>query len=164
MAVTQSDRRRAGPVARLPGGRARGPGMVSDVAGVSRYPAMLLAWVLPGRQDIVDLLGRPFALPSPPPPLPAVVSHRAVREAISTVLERASANELAEECVRFGLEPSTGGSDDPWHGKWRYVERRLRHQELPDLLVLAGRVTEIYEDPVLDHLLGLAGPAMSARS
>jgi hypothetical protein len=64
---------------------------------------------------------------------------------------------LAEECVRFGLEPSAGGSDDPWHGKWRYVERRLRHMELSGLLALARRVTEIYEDPVLDHLLGLAG-------
>jgi very-short-patch-repair endonuclease len=111
--------------------------------------------VLP-RQDAVDWISQVFAAP-PPPPLPATASHRTVREAIATVLARMSANELADECIRFGLEPSTGGSDDPWQGKWRYVERRLRHRELPDLLALARKVTEIYEDPVLDHLLGIAG-------
>jgi hypothetical protein len=85
------------------------------------------------------------------------VSHRTVREVIATVLEHVSAHELAEECVRFGLDPSSGGPDDPWQGKWRFVERRLRHQDLPGLLALARKVTEIYEDPVLDHLLGLEG-------
>jgi hypothetical protein len=110
----------------------------------------------PDGQDIAGLLSPAFAPPAPPP-LPGSASHRSVREAIATVLERVSANELAEECVRLGLEPSACGSDDPWHGKWRYVERRLRHMELPGLLTLARRVTEIYEDPVLDHLLGLAG-------
>ncbi len=110
----------------------------------------------PGDQDAVDLLSQLFAPPSPPP-LPATASHRSVREAVATVLAGVSANELAEECVRFGLEPSSGGLDDPWRGKWRYVERRLRHLSLPDLLALARKVTEIYEDPVLDHLLGLAG-------
>lgn len=109
-----------------------------------------------GGQDAAGLPGQLLAPPSPPP-LPAAASHRSVREAVATVLERVSANELAEECVRFGLEPSSGGIDDPWHGKWRYVERRLRHLDLADLLALARKVTEIYEDPVLDHLLGLAG-------
>jgi hypothetical protein len=105
---------------------------------------------------VVDLLSQLFT-PAPPLPLSATASHRSVREAVAAVLANVSANELAEECVRFGLEPSAGGLDDLWRGKWRYVERRLRHMGLRDLLALGGKVTEIYEDPVLDHLLGLAG-------
>jgi hypothetical protein len=77
--------------------------------------------VLP-RQDTVDWISQFFNAP-PSQPLPATASHRAVREAIAMALARVSANELAEECVRLGLEPSTGGSDDPWQGKWRSTVR-----------------------------------------
>ncbi|HUZ51684.1 MAG TPA: hypothetical protein VMU94_04050 [Streptosporangiaceae bacterium] len=82
-----------------------------------------------------------------------------LREAIASALEGMSANELAEECVRFGLPPEEEGEDGPWRGKWRYVERRIRHWQLPDLLALGRRVVAVYDDNrVLNHLLGLDGP------
>ncbi len=74
--------------------------------------------------DTTDWFSHIFDEPSTPP-LPTTASHRSVRKAIADVLEHVNANELAEECVRFGLEPSLGDNDDPWRGKWRYVERRL---------------------------------------
>ena len=82
-----------------------------------------------------------------------------LREAIAGVLARVSANELAEECVRFGLPPEEAGEDGPWRGKYRYVERRIRHWMLPELLALGRHVAAVYDDDrVLNHLLGLDGP------
>jgi len=95
--------------------------------------------------------------PPAPPPLPGSLTPQALREAIATVLAKVSANELADECVRFGLDPSAGDRDDPWMGKWRYVERRIRHWKLLELLALARAVFEVYDDRVLGHLLGLVG-------
>jgi hypothetical protein len=64
--------------------------------------------------------------PSVPSPLP--LTPRVLREAIASALERVSARELADECVRFGLPPhDPWAEEDPWRGKWRYVERRIRH-------------------------------------
>jgi hypothetical protein len=37
-----------------------------------------------------------------------------------------------------------------------YVERRLRHFKLPELVELAGKVTDVYDDEALDRLLTLA--------
>jgi very-short-patch-repair endonuclease len=95
--------------------------------------------------------------PPEPPPLPESLTPQALREAIAGVLAGVSANELADECVRFGLESPVSDRDDPWKGKWRYVERRIRHWKLPELLDLARAVAAVYDDRVLGHLLTLAG-------
>jgi hypothetical protein len=44
------------------------------------------------------------------PALPLAVSHQTVRTAIANVLETVHADELANECVQFGLEPQRDGS------------------------------------------------------
>lgn len=101
------------------------------------------------------LAGIPLA-PSVPSPLP--LTPRVLREAIASALERVSARELADECVRFGLPPhDPWAEEDPWRGKWRYVERRIRHWKLPELMALARDVTGVYDDRVLNHLLALHG-------
>jgi len=61
-----------------------------------------------------------------------------LREAIASVLAGVSANELVEECVRLGLPPEAENEDSPWRGKWRYVERRIRHWKMPELLALGA--------------------------
>jgi hypothetical protein len=82
-----------------------------------------------------------------------------LRKAIASVLQRISANELADECVRFGLPPEAENEDSPWRGKWRYVERRIRHWKLAELLVLGQDVAAVYDDDdALNHLLCLNGP------
>jgi hypothetical protein len=82
-----------------------------------------------------------------------------LREAIASVLERVSAYELADECVRFGLPGEAENEDGPMRGKWRYVERRIRHWKLSELLTLGRRVDAVYDDDrLLSHLLGLDGP------
>ena len=97
--------------------------------------------------------------PPPPPPLPEKLTPTELRKAIAGVLERISANELADECVRFGLPPEAENEDSPWRGKWRYVERRIRHWKLSELLLLGRDVAAVYDDDrVLNHLLGLDGP------
>lgn len=97
--------------------------------------------------------------PAPPPPLPDRLTPKVLREAIASALARVSANELAEECVRFGLPAEEEGEDGPWRGKWRYVERRIRHWKLPELLRLGHDVAAVYDDNRdLNHLLDLGGP------
>lgn len=97
--------------------------------------------------------------PTPPPPLPDRLTPKVLREAIASALARVSANELADECVRFGLPPEADNEDGPWQGKWRYVERRIRHWRLPELLALGRDVAAVYDDDrVLNHLLGMNGP------
>jgi hypothetical protein len=97
--------------------------------------------------------------PSAPPPLPDRLTHTVLRKAIASVLERLSANDVADECVGFGLPPETENEDSPWRGKWRYVERRIRHFKMTELLALGRAVAEVYDDdPVLNHLLGMGGP------
>jgi hypothetical protein len=101
---------------------------------------------------LADLLLPPTA----PPTLPDRLTPKVLREAIASVLARVSANELAEECVRFGLPPEEENEDGPWRGKWRYVERRIRHWRLPELLALGHDVGAVYDDDrVLNHLLGM---------
>jgi len=92
--------------------------------------------------------------------LPEKLTPTKLRKAIASVLAGISANELADECVRFGLPPESENEDSPWRGKWRYVERRIRHWKLPELLVLGRDVAAVYDDDdcVLNHLLGLDGP------
>lgn len=91
------------------------------------------------------------------------VSHKTVRTAIANTLEKVRAQELAQECVQFGLEPQRDDEDSPWSGKWRYVERRLRHLQLPELLELAGRVQVVHESAELAHLLGLVGGGVAGE-
>lgn len=81
------------------------------------------------------------------------VSRKTVRTAIASTLEKVRVH----ECVQFGLEPQRDDEDPPWSAKWRYVERRLRHLQLPELLELAGRVQVVHESAELAHLLGLVG-------
>jgi len=96
---------------------------------------------------------------APLPPLPDRLTPKVLREAIASVLAGVSANELAQECVRFGLPAEEEDEDGPWRGKWRYVERRIRHWMLPELLALGRHVAAVYDDDrVLNHLLGLDGP------
>jgi hypothetical protein len=100
-----------------------------------------------------------FFTPPPPPPLPEKLTPTELRNAIASVLARISANELADECVRFGLPREAENEDSPWRGKWRYAERRIRHWKLPELLALGRDVAGVYDDDrVLNHLLGLDGP------
>ena len=103
---------------------------------------------------VADLFTPPL-----PPPLPERLTPTELRKAIASVLERISASELADECVRFGLPPEAENEDSPWRGKWRYVERRIRHWKLSELLVLGRDVAAVYDDDrVLNHLLGLDRP------
>jgi hypothetical protein len=73
------------------------------------------------------------------------------------VLETVHAQELAQECVQFGLEPPRDHEDSPRKGKCRYVARRLRRRELPELLELAAKVQVVYESAELAHLLSMIG-------
>ena len=112
----------------------------------------------PGASASTETLSGLFSQPSPPP-LPDRLTPRVLREAIASALERVSAYELADECARFGLPGEAENEDSPWRGKWRYVERRIRHWPLPELLVLGRKVAAVYDnDRVLNHLLGLDGP------
>lgn len=95
--------------------------------------------------------------PPEPPPLPDKLTPKVLREAIAGALAEVKAYDLAEECVRFRLPAQNDSEEDPWKGKWRYVERRVRHWKLPELLALAGDVSAVYDNRVLNHLIGLAG-------
>src|SRR5215469_8733859 len=123
-------------------------------------PKMSLDWLFPnadGQAAQGGTLANLFA-PAEPPPLPDRLTPQVLREAITGVIAGSvKAYDLAEECVRFGLEPPSTEHDDPWKSKWNYVERRVRHWALPELLELAVRVTAVYDDRVLEHLLILAG-------
>ena len=111
---------------------------------------MFPEWMFPGLDEHA---------PAPPPPLPDRLTPKVLREAIASALARVSANELAEECVRFGLPAEEQGEDGPWQGKWRYVERRIRHWKLPQLLRLGRDVAAVYDDNRdLNHLLDWSGP------
>jgi hypothetical protein len=118
-------------------------------------------WMFPGEdKDAANggSLANAFAQ-APLPPLPDRLTPKVLREAIANVLAAVSANELSEECVRFGLPPEEEGEDGPWRGKWRYVERRIRHWMLPELLTLGRHVAAVYDDDrILNYLLGLDGP------
>lgn len=118
-------------------------------------------WMFPDPGERAAGEGMPadlFATP-PPPPLPDRLTPKVLREAIASALAGVSANELAEECVRFGLPPEKEGEDGPWRGKWRYAERRIRHWKLPELLQLGHDVAAVYDNHRdLNHLLGLGSP------
>jgi very-short-patch-repair endonuclease len=85
------------------------------------------------------------------------VTARTLRSAIADVLEKISAYELADECVKLGLDASAGDADDPWRSKWKYVERRLRHKDLPELVALAHQVDSIFDSPALRDIIGRVG-------
>jgi len=107
-----------------------------------------------GGPDWVNLF-----VPPAPPPLPDRLTPRTLRHAIASALERVSASELAGECVSFGLPAEAENEDSPWRGKWRYVERRIRHWKLPELFQLGRAVAAVYDDNRdLNHLLGLDVP------
>jgi hypothetical protein len=96
-----------------------------------------------------------FQLGLPPPP--ERLTPPVLREAIARVLtSQVKAYDIAEECTRLGLPPERAG-ENPWNSKWRYVEPRLRHRKLPELLAIAEKVIDVYEDPLLERLLALAG-------
>ena len=95
--------------------------------------------------------------PRPEPPAPTKISPKALREAIARTLAGMSANDVAEECVRFGMEPPRDDADNPWQGKQRYVLRRVRDYALHDLVTLARSVNEQHDSPELTHLLSLVG-------
>jgi hypothetical protein len=105
---------------------------------MSRGGNIFPGWMFSGADETATLSD---LLPSPaPPPLPASLTPKGLREAIARVLARISANELAEECVRFGLPAQEDREDGPLQGKYRHVAR-------------------VYDDDgVLNHLLGLDCP------
>ncbi len=110
-------------------------------------------------EDVVPSWPPDLLAPTPPPPLPERLTPTVLRTAIADVLERISARELAAECVQLGLPPEAENEDGPWQGKRRYVQRRIRHLKLPELLALGRDVAGVYDDDrVLNHLLGLDGP------
>ena len=91
------------------------------------------------------------------PPLPERLTPQVLREAIArTLTSRVKAYDIADECVRLGLPPERQG-ENPWDSKWNYVEPRLRHRKLAELLAIAEKVTDVYDNQVLDRLLTLAG-------
>lgn len=91
------------------------------------------------------------------PPLPERLTPQVLREAIArTLTSRVKAYDIADECARLGLPPERQG-EDPWNSKWNYVESRLRHRKLAELLAIAEMVTDVYDDQVLERLLALAG-------
>lgn len=94
-----------------------------------------------------------LGLPLPPERLTPPV----LRDAIARVLtSKVKAYDIVEECDRLGMPPPRPG-EDPWSGKWQYVEPRLRHRKLPELLAIAEKVIDTYPDPLLERLLALAG-------
>lgn len=91
------------------------------------------------------------------PPLPERLTPQVLREAIArTLRSRVKAYDIAGECVRLGLPPERQG-ENPWNSKWNYVEPRLRHRKLAELLAIAEKVTDVYDDQLLERLLALAG-------
>jgi hypothetical protein len=113
--------------------------------------ADLFSELFSGVQDRAAVHPRPSA-PATAPALPSAVTHKTVRTAIANALETVR----AQECIQFGLEPERDDEDSPWKGKWRYVERRLRHRELPELLELAAKVQAVHESAEIAHLFGMA--------
>jgi len=95
------------------------------------------------------------AVSAPPPPLPSKLTHRTLSDAIANALYVVSAHELADECVRLGLDPMEPDEAPPFSGKHRYVMRRLRTLPLGELLALARTVDAEYEHAPLTHLLAL---------
>lgn len=89
--------------------------------------------------------------------LPTKLTHPTLCWAIAEALYGVSAHHLADECVRLGLAPQSGGEDGPMAGKRSYVIRRLRDHSLEELLGVARRVNEDYETAALTHLIALAG-------
>jgi hypothetical protein len=79
-----------------------------------------------------------------------------VRTAVAGALAEAKAYEVAEEGVRFGLEPQNY-NEDPWASKFRYVEKKLKGLGLDELVALGHRVLQEYPTPDLEHILALAG-------
>lgn len=90
------------------------------------------------------------------PALPTQANLKTVRTAIAGALSDAKAYEVAEECVRFGLEPQKD-NENPWDSKFRYVEKKLKGLSLDELLALGHRVQEEYPTTELEHVLSLAG-------
>src|SRR5277367_5759637 len=96
-----------------------------------------------------------FALGRPAPP--ERLTPPVLRDAIARVLtSKVKAYDIVEECDRLGLPPPRSG-EDPWSSKWGYVEPRLRHRKLPELLTIVEKVIDTYPDPLLERLLALAG-------
>ncbi|MBI4867383.1 MAG: hypothetical protein HY816_10580 [Candidatus Wallbacteria bacterium] len=54
------------------------------------------------------------------------------------------AQKVAEVCTRYGLVEPDG--DDPFSGKFRYVERRLQKLTTRDLVALSGRLIDGYAE------------------
>jgi len=106
--------------------------------------------------SIESLLAAAFT-PPPAPPAPTKITPKALRDAIASTLARLNPDDVAEECVRFGMEPRRDDADNPWQGKDRYVKRRVRNYELPDLVTLARSINEQHDSPELTHLLSLVG-------
>lgn len=74
---------------------------------------MFPEWMFPGLGEHA---------PAPPPPPPGGLTPKVLREAIAIALTKVSANELAEECVRFGLPAEKDNEDSPWHSPAREQE------------------------------------------
>lgn len=88
--------------------------------------------------------------------LPKQATVKTVRSAIAEAISGAKAYEVAAECVRYGLEPA-GEGEDPWAGKYRYVEGKLKGLTLEELTALGHKVCVDYPSDELEHLLTLAG-------
>jgi hypothetical protein len=84
------------------------------------------------------------------------VTRPALRGAIAEALYPTSAHDLAAECDALGV-PRVGDLPEPMASKRGYVQARIRHLGLPELLDLAGKVNGDHPESTLTHLLALAG-------
>jgi hypothetical protein len=91
------------------------------------------------------------SLPDPPPRrLPRGEIVDAIAEAIA---DGVKAYEVAEFCVRLGLEPMLDGDDDPMKSKRVYVRRKLGGRSVPELLNIGSLVLDELAAPDLEQLL-----------
>jgi len=87
--------------------------------------------------------------------LPPAVLRDAIAESLSSI----SAHDVAHACDSFGL-PEVHDGSDPWNSKYKYVRKRLFGVRQPELVAIAGRIIDEYDDHTLIALVrsdGLRG-------
>jgi hypothetical protein len=75
-----------------------------------------------------------------------------LRTAIANRISDESAYEVADYCVTLGLEPPTG-EENPWNGKYKYAERKLRRCTPEELMGIAQRIIDDRNAPELEELV-----------
>ena len=87
----------------------------------------------------------------------ATLKRSTLRKAIADALHGAvQAYALADVCVDLGLDPQGNGEDPAW-SKRMYVQARLSGKTTDELVALARRIADEYDDTGLDALLATLG-------